>query len=775
MNDDNSGYALFDFNPNDNVSTEIICNDVPFNPDYLITFDENGAILQRWFVMRQYRNRQGQWKYVLRRDVLADNYDSVLSGTVYVEKAIIKDENSPLLLNSEGLSVNQIKKSELLLKDKTQSAWLVMYIKKGVLGDGQYNSITVNIPNEDVEVYKTLTTPISSWKFYAYQSADMKVAYRNTIEISVHLLQGNLAYRMYKLWMDDNPLLSEGSGGGSSQTNRQFNGTDSQCYSAMSTVLLDNSSITSMKNAINTDFGYASQNDLDELLNYEGKIIKDSLGKYYEVRRVYQNPKSYETETITSALPTIKSALDFLWNIISGYSIASNDHSYKINNSLYNYRIELVERTDIETTIDLSTYTGNGTTDSMLFDVICMPYGEVEIKDDALVPLIHVTSSANRSLKVMSALARHLTSQNVLDLQLIPYLPAVYLNVPSDGHILLTQDYNDTAVFGKYGGVPTDVIIVSSVSNFTLDLPYKVYIDTNDITSKTYKIKYLNDCTMVRLCSPNYNGVFEMNLAKNGDTLGYGGDINGFNADITLKPYNPYIHVTPNFSSLYGRDFDDYRGLICGGDFSLGIIDDAWQNSELQNKNYQAIFDRQIQNMEVNNSITKQESLFGAIAGTVQGGATGAAAGGFAGGPWGAVAGAVVGAGASAIGGAIDLANLEKRQKEAISYAIDNYKLQLGNIKALPYSITRTNAITYNNKLFPFVEIYECTQEEKMAYIRMLKYNGMTVGVISMMSEFERGDWENFFRGKLVPEVTNVLENNVLEAIQEELLKGVFI
>ena len=287
--------------------------------------------------------------------------------------------------------------------------------------------------------------------------------------------------------------------------------------------------------------------------------------------------------------------------------------------------------------------------------------------------------------------------------------------------------------------------------------------------SDNYFTKYVNDCTLLRLCSPNYNGVFEFNLAK------IGGVVDSFNIDMTLKPYMPYIHVNPAFKNLYGEDFNDQRGLVCGGDFSLGAIKDAWSVYEIQNKNYQNIFDRQIQNLDVNNAINRQEAVFGAVAGTVTGGASGAMAGGMLGGGWGALAGGVIGTGTSLAGGILDYSNLEKRQAEQIRYPIDNYNLQLGNIRALPNSITRTNAITANNKLVPFVEVYECTEAEKQAYINKIKYDGMTVGIIDKMANFVSPDRENFFKGRLI-RITSISEDNhYVETINEEIMKGVFI
>ena len=104
LNSENSNPALFDFNPNDNITSEIIVNDVPFDPDYFLILDpEDESIMQRWFVLEQKRNRKGQWTYFLRRDVLADSYNEVVNAPVYVERGIISDLNSPLLLNNEEM------------------------------------------------------------------------------------------------------------------------------------------------------------------------------------------------------------------------------------------------------------------------------------------------------------------------------------------------------------------------------------------------------------------------------------------------------------------------------------------------------------------------------------------------------------------------------------------------------------------------------------------------------------------------------------------------
>ena len=140
---DDGSAIQYDFNPNDNVMTEIIDNNVPFDPDYFLLFDEDENIVQRWFILEQKRNRQGQWLYQLRRDVIADNVSSLLTAPVFVQKGWLS-EGDPLVLNPEGMNFNQIKTSETFLKDFSKSAWLVAYLSKSLGG----TSITKQIPTQ---------------------------------------------------------------------------------------------------------------------------------------------------------------------------------------------------------------------------------------------------------------------------------------------------------------------------------------------------------------------------------------------------------------------------------------------------------------------------------------------------------------------------------------------------------------------------------------------------------------------------------------------------
>lgn len=136
LNDYIDGYDCFiksniNFNPNDGTRARLTANlDIDINdesPDYALLVDDLNNIVSRWFVMEMIRNLNGQYNIVLKRDVVADHFDKLKSMPVFVQKANLRADND-LIYNSEGMRFNQIKKSEILLKDETQTNWIVGYI-----------------------------------------------------------------------------------------------------------------------------------------------------------------------------------------------------------------------------------------------------------------------------------------------------------------------------------------------------------------------------------------------------------------------------------------------------------------------------------------------------------------------------------------------------------------------------------------------------------------------------------------------------------------------
>ena len=292
-------------------------------------------------------------------------------------------------------------------------------------------------------------------------------------------------------------------------------------------------------------------------------------------------------------------------------------------------------------------------------------------------------------------------------------------------------------------------------------------------------MKISNECDLYRLVSPNYNGLFEFSLAKF-----IGGQMNYINVDCSYKPFIPYIHLNPDFSNLYGQDWNDSRGLICSGDFSLSLVSDPWTNYTLNNKNYQAIFDRQIKSLDVNNSINMEKTTFASAVGVFTGGLGGAAGGAMAGaksggGAYGAVAGAAIGGAAGLLAGTAgaykDIDWLNRQQREQRLYSIDLYNYTLGNIQAIPQSLSKSSPFTYNNKIFPILEYFSSTDKEKEILKDKIRYEGMTIMCISQIAEYLTPEEETYIKGRLIRSGSIKADSHVLEDIYSELAKGVFI
>ena len=94
------------FNPNDGVMTEQIVNwNYKGQPDYMLAIDDND-INSRWFVLEFTRTRAGQYRVILKRDVIADYYEPLLSAPMFIEKATL-NQSDPMILNNEDMTFGE--------------------------------------------------------------------------------------------------------------------------------------------------------------------------------------------------------------------------------------------------------------------------------------------------------------------------------------------------------------------------------------------------------------------------------------------------------------------------------------------------------------------------------------------------------------------------------------------------------------------------------------------------------------------------------------------
>ena len=179
--------------------------------------------------------------------------------------------------------------------------------------------------------------------------------------------------------------------------------------------------------------------------------------------------------------------------------------------------------------------------------------------------------------------------------------------------------------------------------------------------------------------------------------------------------------------------------------------------------------------METNNAVQKEREGWQTAAGVISSAFGGATSGALiSGNAVGGVVGGLIGAGASIAGGLRDMELNNKLRNEAIDFAKDNFGYQMGNIKALPDNLTKVSSFNQNNKFFPILEYYTCTETEKQALINKIKYNGMTVMRIGTISEFMK-DEPTYIKGQLIRLETIKEDTTYINEIANEINKGVFI
>ena len=107
---------------------------------------------------------------------------------------------------------------------------------------------------------------------------------------------------------------------------------------------------------------------------------------------------------------------------------------------------------------------------------------------------------------------------------------------------------------------------------------------------------------------------------------------------------------------------------------------------------------------------------------------------------------------------------------------IDKFNMSLQNIRALPTSLSKVGAYNIDNKIFPFLEYYTCTETEKEIYRNKIKYEAMTVNAIGTMKDYlDAVDEYNFFKATPIQLQDIADDYHVAMAIAQELEKGVYL
>ena len=732
------------WNPNDGVYTE---QDLEYEyemgkvfPDYMIAA-VGSEIESRWFVLDGKRLSNGMYHMSLRRDIIADEIDKILESPMYIQRALLP-ENNTLIYNGENISVNQIKTKETLIKDNSGVAWIVGYLNRSV----QSKEITGALDIEPNATYDSL----SAWTDYQYVDN----------WFNGYTADSNNWFTLYWSKVNANPLAPDwwvrswdiklGYIKQNSDSQKRIRlgwvCTPSDRFPSTNLVTDAFTQSTSWIGDIRTNFGIKSEIDTQNLVELDDSIVYiKNINTYYKVKLISESITYEETLNATEAKTEASQIYNICSNVLGGNlnNTAGQEPIYTFHSSGTRYKLQL-EEISTEKGFKYTIPAARPHLDDAPYDMFAIPYGTYNSLGDKTIAL----KAANAAIAEFNVS----TGSELYDVQLLPFQPALSSTTITD--IKNSAD----KVIGK--------IYWATSSTFS-----KTILLNEPIGVENKKIDHI--CNKYRLVSPNYNGQFEFTAAANNG-------ISGFKVDATYLPLNPYIRVAPLFGGLYGKEFEDARGLICGGDFSLPVVNSAWISYQQSNKYYQAIFDRQVQNLEFNNRINRALQGAGAAAGTVQGAVSGATAGSTFG-PYGAATGAIVGFGASFAGGVADLNLSEQLRQEQLRYNSDIHDLNIATIQAQPYSLSKTTAFTANNKIFPILEYYTCSNEEKNLVATHIINYSMTVGAIGELKDYIKNTWQyngiyarNFIKGTFLKLKDLFEDYHYLNALNEELNIGVY-
>ena len=755
------------WNPNDGIIATIVTpNNTDFStePDYLVVwFTVSDQIESRWFITETVRLHQGQYQCYLKRDVFSEAWTELMAASCNIHRAIINKTNT-LIFNKEPITVNQILEKETLLKDKTGCPWIVFYGDAAFSTEDQFD-VTPNIQYDyAVDNLSDLTgsaDPLSlnGTRYFLYpNSFSVSLVYKNDNNTTIAAPAYPYYYRTGHT--DDVPLTISGADPVTTSPKpnhfeADFTGYDSMKVWKAACEWLDIPS-------------YQVLTELDDLRQNQKIIYDRNTMRYYKITSMSTTiPQPTPTPILLSSAPesfvnALNSEFDKDTNLIpknnDDETIAISWPWIFMNSLVMNYAPSAwnIQLTQVNVPGAVTVKIPNG----------YLPYGDLDVMWNGTL----YTTSKELNKNIAAAISRKFSRNKIWDVQILPYCP-----IPDDYFVNGKITTNDTLL------TKSDTIVLASdqstIKGFIFCVPQSsfettIMLDT-PITITDPKISDI--CDTWRLCSPNYGSLFEFSAAKNDG-------IYGFNVRCTYMPIQPYIRIAPMWGGLYGDEMFKYdtRGLILGGDFSIARIDDKWVQYQENNKNYAAIFDRQLNNMDVMRGIQRTQEEWGMAAGVLGGVAQGAKAGSVAG-PYGALAGGLIGGVGAGITGGMDLKLNEQAYQENRSYAADVYNLNLMNVQAMPRSIAKTTAFNIDNRYFPILAHYTCSQPERQMVEKFIQNHSMLLDAIGTPSSYVNNTWisqygvedRGFIQGSII-KINTVHDTHFVDALNDEFQKGVF-
>lgn len=782
-------------------------NDDGYYFDYNYLYDETRG--QRWFITGVSSPRGGQYVYTLVRDVFVDYKAIVLNAPMIVTKANQITSDVKQAQYDKTFNLSQVKTGETLLKDDRDNGWVYVYLAKNAQctenfsvnkSDNAYNK-TITLTHDQIATIQSKTLlNMTEMRVCWYEVSKVlfkKVCPLTYVEATSTTVQRTTSsiYQMIPVVDTDVPY---------------FVGTVTDEW--IKAGMAANYDVYKQWMVANTQW-YVLNDDptLAAIVGMDGQVVIDQDGNKYTVG-VKQGGYHYVT------LPDEYSKTMLQPESTNGYYIRVGTQQLEIKPYGYSYDVTLtkIEDGDTQTAyhVNKSAINNRMITSNCLYDIMAFP-----VDADVKAGDVTIHTSYADTINFVQTLKKAM-GDSVYDIQWLPYGPDIpYVDnvyvldgsqdtsekvdvFVSEDYVAMTTDSVDNvtttttlngAVFSKTdsGVEQIQAYIVKNEGGSTMQVAWvnlrtnsfsrtieKELIGANSDNYMTNRIN--NETTMYRLCSPNWSSQFEFSAVRNNG-------LSGYTVSCTLKPINPYVRVQPIFSGLYGTNYNDPRGLVFKGDFSVEQTTSVYQSYQLANRNYQLAFDREIQSLDLRNSVAdKQDALNTGmdVLGIFTGGITGAAQGTTIGAQTGIVSsgiGAAIGAGVSVAGGIADLVinnqirDMNKSLRmDAKDASIKQFQYRVGNLMAQPNTLSRSTSFDALYRIFPVLETYECTPDEKNQLMTSIQYNGVPINQVStLQTQIDAGSSELYVAGVFLR--TTGISDQVYGALSQLLADGIYI
>ena len=722
------------------------------------------------------------------RDVVVDFKRSLTQLLCRIRRGSLPtNQFSPILVQPEGVNVNQIKKNQIDIKSWDGDAqWLTIFYDQTVQEENR--TITFDWSGNIFADYQfsTMKSDYSAQGFSLSESGMSKTAYKRTVGNYWLTLKGS---NNSKDWIDV-VVVPEGF------LVALREGSDASDATKEARTILENGATffdrLKIHNILDAEYNYDNTSKILTLVNkYNNQLIQlnDKISRI----NISTGEKSKDRSTSSPITAKVAQAIGQIIAKHGGSSIYQTGpyEFMSVNFDLLNWETLF---TEVPTTGQL-ILPGNFKLDDINLGCVTIPFGSnITLKNGSTT---YTMDSA--TVKSIATSGWTNTGSSIKDIQILPYCPMGQLNSEKAG--TAASNTIDISSQNKKYKMPMNITASNAavyyglvVTQSSLDYRFPLNLTISD------NLKIESMSKKYRLMSSNHKSGFDFNLALNNG-------VQYMSMSYTLKPYDTIFRICPVFNqdSLYGGNYKDARGLIWQGGFSLSQITDAWVEYKLQNSTYESIFDREIKSLEISQETARlQESLNyqtayqnaqtsidaakskAALAGVM--GIGSAIVGAAAGNPM-AIMGAVgalgsglssaIGIGAQQETAERNLAAAKESQRlndtlraEAIDYKKDIWYLTNQAIEARPSTIAANTEYSHINNSKAYIEVYDCSEVEKDYLRKYLQYNGMKIDQIGLMRNYLIGDncyieATPLFLEGLMPVISN--------AINAELSAGMYV